>query len=160
MNRMIQVALYQFKKQYGSGPIDIYKYSSADVNLNTGVRTETTTCTTIRKVVVLPAKAERTLVSSISKISADKQFVYGGTYDRTRRMFLIDKRDAPNLNLKKDDWIVYQDRRYDVATFDAFDFDSLWVVIGHELVGDKPPRVIRLNITDALPLAGSSGGTT
>jgi hypothetical protein len=73
---------------------------------------------------------------------------------------LIDKRDAPNLDLKKDDWIVYQDRRYDVATFDAFDFDSLWVVIGHELVGDKPPRVIRLNITDALPLAGSSGGTT
>lgn len=156
---MIQVAIYQFKKQYGNGPIDIYKYSSAVVNLNTGVRTETTTVTTIRKAIVLPAKEERTLVSSISKISANKAFVYGGTYDRSRRMFLIDQRDAPDLDLKKDDWIVHRDRRYDVASFDAFEYDSLWVVIGHELVGDRPARVIRVSVTDALPLEGASGGT-
>jgi hypothetical protein len=152
---MIQVALYQFKKQYSDGPLDIYKYSSVGVDLNTGERAETSTCTTIQKVVVLPVKAERAVVSSISKISADKAFVYGGTYDRTRRMFLIDMRDAPGLDLKKDDWLVLNGRRYDVATFDSFNFDSLWVVIGHEMVGDKPPNVIRVSITDALPLAGT-----
>jgi hypothetical protein len=146
---MIQVAIYQLKKQYGNGPIDIHKATTSSYNLNTGVRTETSSLTTINKAVILPAKVDRTMVNTISKISADKSFVYGGTFDRTRRMFLIDQRDAPNLNLKKDDWIVYRNRRYDVATFDSFEYSSMWVVIAHEIVGETPPKIIRVSITDS-----------
>ncbi len=108
MNRMIQVAIYQLKKQYGNGPVFIHKYDSVSVDLQTGIRTETWDSLTIKKAVILPAKAERTFISTISKISADKPFVYGGTFDRTRRMFLIDQKDAPGLQLKKDDWLIYR----------------------------------------------------
>lgn len=155
-NRMIQIAIYQLKKQYGNGPIDVHKYVTSEVNLETGARTQTSYITTIKKAVVLPVKAERALVSSISKISADKAFVYGGTYDRTRRMFLIDFRDAPDLDLKKDDWITYRGRRYDVATFDSFEFNSLWVVIAHELVGEVPPKVFRISVTDSFNVRDST----
>lgn len=155
-NRMMQVAIYQLKKQYGNGPIDIHQYVTSGVNLQTGQRTQTTTITTINKAVVLPAKMDRSMVNSISKISADKAFVYGGTYDRTRRMFLIDFRDAPNLDLKKDDWIIYRNRRYDVATFDSFEFNTLWVVMAHELVGEDPPKVIRLSVTNAFNMGGNA----
>lgn len=150
MNRMIRVAIYQLKKQYGNGPVDIYQAPSAEVNLATGVKTLEPTVTRVATAVVLPAKITRETVSSISKISADKAFVYGGTFDRTRRMFLIDKQDVPNLSLTADDWLVYQSRQYKVARFDEFESSSLWSIIAHEVLGERPRIIHTVSVTDAI----------
>jgi len=111
--------------------------------------------TRLNRAVVLPAKVERSLIQTISKISADKAFVYGGTYDRTRRMFLIDQRDAPDLELSNDDWIIFRNRRYKVASFDEFEFDALWVVIAHELVGETFNQTHRVSSEDTVTLTDS-----
>lgn len=149
---MIRSAIYQLKRQYGNGPIDIYQHGDPSTDLTTGVRLDTPTVKRINKGIVLPAKIERTVVSTISKISADKPFVYGGSYDRTRRMFIIDKKDAPDLSLSPDDWLVYQDRKYKVASHDEFELAALWVLIAHELVGERPRRVIYASATTGLRL--------
>lgn len=156
MNRMIQVAIYQLKKQYGAGPVDIYQHTTNSVDITTGEKTEDPSFLRIQKAVILPAKVERNIVSTISKISADKPFVYGGSYDRTRRMFLIDQKDAPELNLTPDDWLIYRGRKYDIASFEAFEYDSLWVIIAHELLGERAKQVHQVYVHDAMPLSNES----
>lgn len=147
---MIQVALYQLKKQYGGKPLDIHQFVSHTVSLLTGQPTVTSTVTHVQDAVVLPAKVDRHVINTISKISADKSTVQGGTFDRSRRTILIDQRDVPNLQLSHDDWIVFRGRRYDVVAFDAFEDEALWVVSVTEIVGVKPPRIIRESLTDGL----------
>jgi hypothetical protein len=149
-NRMIRVAIYQLKKQYGNGPVDIYAHSGAGVNLATGVMADTPTRTRVTRAVVLPAKAQRAFVQTISKISADKPFVYGGTFDKAKRVFLIDKRDAPGLSLGIDDWLVYRGRRFDVNSFEEFEYDALWVVVASEVMGETANHVHSVSAGDAL----------
>jgi hypothetical protein len=109
----------------------------------------------VKRAVILPAKAQRAFIQTISKIRADKQFVYGGTFDKTKRMFLVDKRDAPNLSLSIDDWLVYRDRRYDVTSFDEFEYDALWVIMASEIVGETPRQVHRVSAYDIANITGA-----
>lgn len=150
---MIRTTFYMLGRQYGGGPLDIYKSGGSTVSLETGVKEVNKTMTQIQRVIVLPAKAERTFVQSISKISADKQFVYGGTYDRTRRMFLVEKRDAPDLSLTLDDWLVYDGCKYEIQVFDDIEFDALWVIIANQVLGDRPEQFILANADDIVDLS-------
>jgi hypothetical protein len=153
MNRMIKVAIYNLKRQYGNGPVDIYQASgSYSVDLTTGVKTRAPVRTRLKTAVVLPAKIQRHLESTISKISADKPFVYGGTFDRTKRVFLVDQKDAPDLSLTPDDWLVYRRRKYKVASFDEFEHSSLWVITAHELLGERPSLVHDVHVTELITL--------
>ena len=154
-NYMIKSVIYGLKRQYG-GAVDIYNFLGSTVDLKTGVSTNSKTLTQIKRAVVLPARAMRNFIQSISKISADKGFVYGGTYDRRIRMFLIDRLDAPDLDLTIDDWIVYDGKKYEIKHFDEFEFGSLWVVIGHAVVGDLPEQIFPVNVTDRFTLEGEA----
>jgi hypothetical protein len=147
---MIQVALYQLKKQYGGKPLDIHKFVSHNVNLLSGDSAVTATVIHVKNAVVLPAKVDRHVINTISKISADKATVQGGTFDRSRRTILIDQLDVPDLQLGHDDWIVFRGRRYDVTSCDFFEDDALWVISVNEMVGVKPPRIIRESLTDGI----------
>jgi len=150
---MIRSVIYNLKRQYG-GPIDIYNFLGSTVDLKTGVSTSEKELSQIKRAVILPARAMRNFVQSISKISADKQFVYGGTYDRRTRMFLVDRLDAPDLDLTIDDWIVYDGKKYEIKHFDEFEFNSLWVIVGHAIVGDVPEQIFPVAGEDRLELEG------
>lgn len=151
---MIKQVIYNLKRQYGA-ELDIYKFLGSTVDLKTGIASNDKELTQIDRAVILPARAMRNFVQSISKISADKQFVYGGTYDRRIRMFLIDRLDAPDLDLTTDDWIVYDGKKYEIKHFDEFEFGSLWVVVGHAVVGDVPEQIFPVSGEDRLTLSES-----
>lgn len=155
-NYMIRQVIYNLKRQYG-GPIDIYNFLGSAVDLKTGAATTNKELTQITRAIILPARAMRNFVQSISKISADKQFVYGGTYDRRIRMFLIDRLDAKDLDLTIDDWIVYDGKKYEIKHFDEFEFGTLWVVIGQSVVGDVPEQIFPLSGEDRLDFQEVSG---
>src|SRR5689334_23190781 len=108
LNQRIKAALYELKKQYGGGPLSIYSLGSTTTNVETGLKTVSKDVTVIRAAIILPAKISRELIQTISQISANKAFVYGGSYDSRTRTFIIDRLDCPNLTeLKEDDWIVF-----------------------------------------------------
>ena len=139
LNQRIRQALYQLKKDYGA-PIDIYKLVSSETNARTGEKVITKTVTHVRRAVVVPARIDRIAQQTISVISANKQFVTGGHYDMSQRDFIIDRRDAPAmLELTADDWIVYNRRKYQVKTVEAFEVDAGWVITAREL-GRRNPR--------------------
>lgn len=149
LNRRILNTLYMLKRQYG-GSFDFYRRGSGgDTDYQTGVVTVDKSVTPIKRGIILPAKVIRDVVQNISVISANKAFVYGGTYDSSTRMFIIDRRDVPDLNLQdfdptQDDWIVYKGRKYEIKDFQEFEFDSAWVITGKAVLGDIPEQIFQI----------------
>jgi hypothetical protein len=152
LTQRIRQALYQLKKDYGA-PIDIYKLVASETNVRTGEKVITKTVTHVRRAVVVPARIDRVAQQTISLISANKQFVSGGTYDSSQRDFIIDRRDVPALpELTADDWIIYNRRKYQVKTVEAFEVDAGWVVTARELVGEVPELILEERVKSTLAL--------
>lgn len=153
----IRQTIYKLKRLYG-GSIFLYKQGTPVTDTRTGVKTWTgRTVYTISRAIILPVKLERTQTQTISMISADKQFVYGGMYDLGSRWFYIDPRDLPlGYVIEQDDWIVYKgldgrSRKYEIKSAKDSEFDTLWEVLGTELIGVQPEQIHNLtgySITD------------
>lgn len=132
LNRRIRQLLYSLKRQYG-GPLIIYKLESSTVDYETGIKTTFVSTTKIHRAIILPVKVAREVATSITIVAANKMMVYGGSYDAGIRQFVFDARDLPdNFNFSKDDFIVYNGRRYEIKSYEEFEFHTGWNVIGKE----------------------------
>ncbi|KPK52073.1 MAG: hypothetical protein AMS22_09860 [Thiotrichales bacterium SG8_50] len=150
MNRFIRRTLYSLKRQYG-GRVDVYKLGAAATDYETGVKTYTRTVTTVRKAIVLPVQIKREVVQGISAISANKMFVYGGTYDAGTRTFILDTRDLPDsYEIVMDDWLTYNGRRYDIKSISEFEQHTAWIIVGKEVKGVRPEQIIHMKVEDLL----------
>lgn len=153
LNRFIRRTLYSLKRQYGSR-VDIYKLVGVNTDYETGVKTVSKTVEVVRKCIVLPVKIAREVSKTISQISANKTFVYGGTYDAGTRMFIVDTRDMPkDFEFTNDDWIVYNSRRYDIKTIEEFEQHTAWTIVAKEVVGVRPEQVFFAHVTDQLSVS-------
>ena len=160
LNRFIRRTLYGLKRQYGSR-VDVYQLNSAATDYETGVKTVNKSVYTVRKCIVLPVKIAREVVQTITQISANKSFVYGGSYDAGTRMFIIDARDMPDAyEFTNDDWIVYGGRRYDIKSIEEFEQHSAWTIICKEVKGVRPEQVFSAHITEQLGLDHEVESTT
>jgi hypothetical protein len=150
MNRFIRRTLYSLKRQYG-GRVDVYKLNTTATDYETGEKTYERTMVTVPKCIVLPVKIQREAVQSISQISANKMFVYGGTYDAGTRTFIIDARDLPDdYEITNDDWLVYNGRRYDMKSITEFEQHTGWVIVGKEVKGVRPEQIFHMKTDDWL----------
>ena len=150
MNRFIRKTLYSLKRQYG-GRVDVYKLDSTDTDYETGVKTYVRTMICVPRCVVLPVKIQREVVQSISQVSANKTFVYGGTYDAGTRMFIIDARDLPGAyEMTNDDWLVYDGHRYDIKSITEFEQHTGWVIVGKEVKGVRPEQIFDVKVENSL----------
>jgi hypothetical protein len=123
------------KKEYGN-QITVYKLGTVATNYDTGVKTETHDSTFIRRAVVLPVTLTRDAIQTISMISANKKVVQGGTFDPGLRKFLIDRTDVVSTwTIEKDDWIVYDGKRYDVKSVEEYEYKTGWIVTAKEIEG-------------------------
>ncbi len=132
--------LYALKRDYGDR-IDIYKLLSSSTDELTGAKVITKDYFPIRRAIVMPEKKDRTVQQSISLISANKEFVQGGTYDVGTRDFIVERRDCPNLpELGADDWIVYEGLKYQIKTVETFEPNAGWVINAKRLSGEVPEQ--------------------
>ncbi len=152
LNRFIRRTLYNLKRQYGSR-VDVYQLIDTETNYETGVKTASKTATIVYKCIVLPVKIAREVVQTISQISANKAFVYGGSYDSGARTFIIDSRDMPDdYEFTNDDWIVYNNKRYEIKSIEEFEQHTAWVIVGKEVRGVTPEQIIQKQVTSNLIL--------
>jgi hypothetical protein len=78
----------------------------------------------------------RSVIQTISVISANKKLVQGGTFDAGDRIFIIDRSDVPDtFELEKDDWIEYNGQRYDLKYVDEFEPNTSWLALGKVIEG-------------------------
>ena len=146
--------IYAMKKQYGA-PILVRTKAAATSNSQTGETSLTIATLRVRRAVVLQGVVTRDAKQSISLITAQKQMVQGGGFDVGKRTFIIDRRDVPrDFVLRKDDWIVFDSRHYDLDTVTEYPYGTAWVAIGKELVGRaEGMQLLFLSATDGLSLA-------
>ncbi len=141
VQRMRQ-ALYSLKRQYGAR-IDIYKLVNSETDVRTGNKTITKTMFRVERAIVLPVKIDRSVQQGISLISANKEFVTGGSYDVGTRNFIIDRRDCPTLpDLTADDWLVYHCGKYQIKSIEEFEIDCGWIVTARKLIGETPEQCL------------------
>lgn len=143
--RVIHNAMYTLKRLYG-GPIAIYRRVGGSTNRETGIVAVEKEVYNVDRAIILPAKVSRHADQPLSVISANKSFVYGGTYDRNVRRIIVDRRDVPELDLQTfeltmDDWVVYDSKKYEVKQFEILDFDAGWAIIGEAVEGDVPEQI-------------------
>jgi len=136
MTNRIQQILYQLKLLYGN-TIDIYQVGDETVDYNSGVATVPKTVIRVRRAIVMPLSVAAKSFQSISVISANKQFVRGGTYDQGMRVFTIDRKDVPGLEMTVNDYIMYRDKKYEIKELEMYEFDAAWVALGVEVKGDS-----------------------
>ena len=135
LNRRIRQALYALKRGFGS-TVKVYKLIDAETDYKTGEREVVSSVITIHRCIVLPAKIQREVVQSISIISANKEFAYGGSYDADTRLFVIDARDLPRgYVLKMDDWLEYNDYRYSPKIIEELEQHNGWTVTAKRVIG-------------------------
>ena len=152
LSRVIRQTIYALKRQYG-GRIDLYRLNDAETDLRTGVKTTDRDVFSIRQAIILPNRITRDVVQSISQISSNKKFVYGASFDAGVRNFILDSRDLPNAyEIKNDDWIVYQNRRYDIDSIEEFEFHSGWVIKGREVMGQPVNQIFMVKADNLLDI--------
>lgn len=156
LNRMIQQTLYSLKRQYG-GTLSVYRLNDAETDVRTGRKTIDKDVFVVRRAIVLPVKISREVIRSISQISANKAFVYGGSFDSGLRKFIIDARDLPEgFVFTNDDWLVYNGRRYEIKAIWEFEFGAAWVIVGKELMGRTAEQVHLVAADSLLGLAAGA----
>ena len=141
LNMQTRRALYSLKRDYGAR-FDIYKLNSSATDARTGEKTISKTPYPILRGPVMPVRMQRGSQQSISLISNNKEFVSGGTYDVGTRDFIVDRRDCPALpELTPDDWIVYNGKKYQIKTVEAFEVDAGWIITAKSLAGEVPEQI-------------------
>lgn len=149
--------IYKLKREYG-GSVTVYRQLSSGVDITTGERTTTRQTWDIDRVIILPVKITANAIRSISEISANKKFVYGGYFIQGLRSFFIDPRDLPNgFQFHEDDWFVYQGRKYEISEINDWEFDSVWHILVSEIVGIVPEQIHQLTGYNILDVSSEAG---
>lgn len=154
LRHRIRRALYRMKRDWGDGPLSVY-------TIIDGVKHVTVS----RLAIILPARTVRDAVRGVAAISANKEFVYGGTFDSRTRTFIIDRADLDTETIKKDDWIVFEGCKYEIKTVQSIDVDDdgdeevvAWVVVAQQLLETHPEQIFLLR-ADHLLTFDSAGAS-
>jgi hypothetical protein len=113
--RQIKKVIYRLKRQYGVEVI-IKTPTSRSTDYDTGVMTSTYTEYTIKRAVLLPTEILRKFVYDLSFIAANKNFTYGGMFDLSTKVMLIDEKDlADGYTPTIKDSAIIRNRKYNFS---------------------------------------------
>lgn len=153
LNQRLKQALYSLRKEYAVGPVSVYTAGAFTTNLVTGRRVIDNSVVVLRRAILLPATVAREAVQTISQISANKAFVVGGTFDTRTRIFIFDRPACPDL--KDQDWIVYDDQKYEINEIGEFS-NIAYVVKAKQLLDDVPNQIFPMANDDLLEFTSTA----
>jgi len=150
--------IYAMKRQYGAR-VDVYRVVSSVTDHLTGEKTVVKEVYPVRRAPVLPYRMKRDVVQTISIISADKSFVYGGAFDASRREIIFDARDLPkNFEIKPEDYVVFNHTRWDVVTAEKIEYETGWVLTVKNIPNMPACEIKDVLVTQSFSLAGAAEG--
>ncbi len=141
--RQIKLILYRLKRNYGV-PIQIYTPTTSTSNILTGVVTRVYKIVAVPKAIVLSGDQIRTFTYDLSYIATNRNFTYGGFFDRTLRLFILEN------EVTSDDHIIYDNKRYEVKEVTTIPEGSGYVVLGNEIAEAAEFEVHEVVITQLL----------
>jgi hypothetical protein len=102
-------------------------------------------------------RLQREVLQTVAQMSANKTFSYGGSgsFESGVREFIIDARDLPSsYTISLEDWIVYDNRRYDFKNMEQLEQNTGWHITGKEILG--PPLAKITQVTDSINFTEST----
>jgi len=155
-NRFMRLSMYIHERQHGVTLV-VRRKLAVVASTETGQTTWTITQWKIPRVVVLPEKRQREVRQNAGAMAANRAIIQGSSFDTGGRHFLFDRSEVPrDLVLQKDDWIVFNNKHYDIESVTNYEYGRAWLVIAKELEGRVEVcdmRTIRVATSDQLTLA-------
>ena len=112
--KQIDALIYKLKREYGV-PIFLRQPIVNDVDVTTGEQIRRYNVVSIRRAVLLPSNTVRDFVYDLTYVAANKNFAYGGFFDKDSRVFIIDEKNV----LPDTSWhMIYQEQKYDIVSVD------------------------------------------
>jgi hypothetical protein len=118
--QFINDTIYSLKREYGF-PLTIFKQISSSVNVETGIVTPTISFKYIHRAIFLPRIFIRMMAIA--------------EYDANSRLILIDFNDLGNFTPNKDDYVIFQNKKYIVNKIITHDYDAAVVLNVQESIG-------------------------
>ena len=156
-NRFLRLSMYVHKRQHGAAVV-VRRKVQVQSDPETGATQWQIKAWKIPRVIVLPEKRQREVRQNAGAMAANRAIIQGSSFDTGGRHFLFDRREVPpDLVLQKDDWIVFNNRHYDIESIADYEYDTAWLVIAKELKGrvedcNLRMRTIRVSVADQLTL--------
>lgn len=132
--QLVKQIVYKLKRQYGQIAI-LRRQHAGSKDYTTGVSSLTTTDYTIKKAILLPVKTRVQFSYDLAFIAANKNFTYGGMYDRNIRTVIIDAKDIPIIPQTNDEVIFGNDKYIVLEITNALDNDA-YILITKGLIAD------------------------
>ena len=126
----MRLSMYVHKRQHGVTVV-VRRKLQVQADTTTGQTQWTITQWKVRRVVVLPEKRQREVRQNAGAMAANRAIIQGTSFDTGGRHFLFDRSEVPpTWCCKKDDWIVFNDRHYDIESVTDYEY-------GTGLAGDR-----------------------
>ena len=130
--RQISVILYRLKRNFGLPAI--LRVPADTYNVQTGVVTPNNTDYNIRRAILLPRRSLRDFVYDLSFIAANKNFTYGGLFDASRRMIIIDTKELPSgVRPTQNMLVIFDTEQYDILEVQRAEFDRGYLLVCKEV---------------------------
>jgi hypothetical protein len=90
--RQVTQIIYRLKRNFG-GRVVIVQTGEYTSDLKTGKSSQATVMVEVRRAPILPAKQRRDFDYDLSFIAANKNFTYGGFFDKVDTIVIVDNHD-------------------------------------------------------------------
>lgn len=142
--RFISQVIYKLKRRYGL-PVQLLKRTSTTVDIETGRKTIVKAFMNLRRAIVLPSRMHREFFYDLAFIAAAKNFTYGAHLDPEERRFIIDRKDLRGWEIEVGQWLVYQNRRYDIKEVSDFEDDRAYYVLAKQSIASSAGDVTEVS---------------
>jgi len=127
--RQIRKIIYRLKRQFGIVMYIGYRDSADTYNLETGQMTRDLVYVKIRRGILLPNRHFKDFEYDLSFIAANKNFTYGGIFERGVRNVIIDVKDLPSgFNVTTEMYVVFENRRYEIQAATRSEGNKAWLM--------------------------------
>jgi hypothetical protein len=140
--QVVKRVLRMLKRAY-PGSVVIHRRGEITLDLESGQKSFDVQAWRVNKAIILPSDAARKFSYDLAFIAVLKQFTYGAQYDVNSRRIIVDNADLPaGWKPHKDDYIVYDNLKYEIAEIQQFEFNAGIIYTLKGLPGDPTDLVI------------------
>jgi len=151
--RQIRRVIYSLKKTLGF-PVSILVLASIDQDLQTGEIDHSDRVINIRRAVIATAKEVRDFAYDLSFIAANKNFTYGGFFDISQRIMILDGKDLPSdYSPSINDRCVYDNHRWEFRILNPTAANVGWIIQLQHLDSQETENTIEETVINNVPVS-------
>lgn len=152
MDRFTKGALYELKRRYGRQVNIIWPAGTPTVDRATGVKSTPLDSLQVNRAIVLPVSLDRAFNYDLTYIATNKNFTYGGHFDRRKVRVVLDQADIGNLDPQVGWHFAFDRKRYDFEVIESY--SGVWDIIAKQVDNVDVQNHIKIEMYSLLVLDG------